>query len=165
MLFNNEINTPLGPVVAIADATHLLFLEFKDANALLHKQNVLGTTPIPVNTTHSCAPLASIEQELKAYFAGSLKRFQTPIRLTGTNFQNRVWQALIRIPYGETHTYKQIAEAIQHPTAFRAVANANGANRLVIIVPCHRIIRHNGDLGGYSSVIDKKQYLLKLEQT
>jgi O-6-methylguanine DNA methyltransferase len=104
-----------------------------------------------------------LQTELKAYFSGKLKRFKTPIQFVGTPFQMRVWQELENIPYGETRSYMEIAEAIGKPTAFRAVAQAIGANPLLLIVPCHRVINADGKLGGFSAGIHRKQWLLSHE--
>ena len=108
--------------------------------------------------------LDKLEQELSLYFDGKLSEFSVPINFDiGTPFQQKVWNALCDIPYGETISYKQLAENINQPTAFRAVANANGKNQLSIIVPCHRVISADGSLGGYSSGVDRKEKLLAIE--
>ena len=97
------------------------------------------------------------------YLIGDRKSFDLPFKLTGTDFQNRVWRALCEIPYGETRSYKQIAEAIGNPKAVRAVGMANNRNPLLVLVPCHRVIGCNGQLVGYAAGLDKKQFLLHLE--
>ena len=98
------------------------------------------------------------------YFSKKRKSFDIPIKLEGTEFQKRVWDALIQIPYGKTCTYKDIAEKIGNPKACRAVGGANNKNPIMIIVPCHRVIGKNGDLVGYAGGIEVKQKLLDLEQ-
>lgn len=105
-----------------------------------------------------------ISEELEAYFEGTLKVFKTPLCYQGSGFQQSVWEKLLEIPYGETRSYLDIAKAIGKPTAFRAVALANAANKLALIVPCHRVINHNGNLGGYGGGIDKKIWLLAHEK-
>src|SRR5205823_1645900 len=102
-------------------------------------------------------------QQLLAYLAGELTRFALAYRLTGTAFQRACWTALEAIPYGETRTYRDIAVAIGRPTAVRAVGMANGHNPLGVIVPCHRVIGADGSLTGYGGGIDRKRYLLELE--
>ena len=97
------------------------------------------------------------------YLTGERKSFDLPFKLTGTDFQNRVWKALCEIPYGETRSYKQIAEAIGNPKAVRAVGMANNRNPLLVLVPCHRVIGCNGQLVGYAAGLNKKQFLLHLE--
>ncbi len=99
-----------------------------------------------------------------AYFKGKLREFNTPIHLMGTSFQAQVWNQLLKIPYGETRSYLEQAKAIKKETAYRAVANANGANQLAIIIPCHRIINNNGKLGGYGGGTEKKKWLLEHEK-
>ena len=101
--------------------------------------------------------------QLSEYFSGKRKTFNLPLLLKGTDFQKQVWQALLKIPFGETRSYKQIAEAIGNPKAVRAVGMANNKNPLLIVVPCHRVIGANGKLVGYAVGLDKKEYLLRLE--
>ena len=107
--------------------------------------------------------IAAAERELHDYFAGVRQTFDVPLVLKGTEFQERVWRELIRIPYGETISYEQLAIRIGKPTASRAVGMANGRNRLPIIVPCHRVIQKNGQLRGYGGGLWRKQFLLDLE--
>lgn len=102
--------------------------------------------------------------QLTEYLAGERQTFDLPLAPRGTAFQQRVWQALCRIPYGETRSYKQIAEAIGHARAVRAVGMANHCNPLLIVVPCHRVIGSNGRLTGYAAGLEKKAFLLGLER-
>ena len=104
-------------------------------------------------------------QQLSEYLKGERKSFDLPLRMKGTDFQQRVWNALLDIPYGETRSYKQIAEAIGNPKAVRAVGMANNRNPLLIVVPCHRVIGVNGKLVGYGAGIEKKEFLLRLEKS
>jgi|SRR5690625_3681119 len=105
-------------------------------------------------------------RELREYFAGDRQRFDIPLNLShrGTPFQQKVWKRLYEIPYGETISYKMLAEDCGGPTYSRAVANANGKNPVSIIVPCHRVIAHDGSLGGYTGGVEKKERLLDLER-
>ena len=103
-------------------------------------------------------------RQLDEYFAGTRRRFDFPYRLHGTPFQEKVWAALRDIPYGETRSYKDIAEAIGHPKAFRAVGMANHVNPLPVFVPCHRVVGANGGLTGYAGGLDIKRLLLELER-
>lgn len=103
-------------------------------------------------------------EQLDAYFAGELQEFDLPLRLSGTEFQRRVWNALRTIPYGETRTYGEIAQQIGAPTAFRAVGLANGHNPIAVIVPCHRVIGANGSLTGFGGGLERKSALLELER-
>ena len=108
-------------------------------------------------------PLRQASEQLERYFAGELAQFTCPLDLHGTPFQLQVWNALTRIPYGETRTYTEIAQEIGHPSAVRAVGAANGANPVAIIVPCHRVIGSNGSLTGYGGGLPTKAWLLALE--
>ncbi|KMV31956.1 methylated-DNA--[protein]-cysteine S-methyltransferase [Photobacterium swingsii] len=108
-------------------------------------------------------PFTECCYQLDAYFSGTLTRFTVPLAPEGTEFQKQVWRALRSIPYGETCSYKTIADAINNPKAVRAVGAANGKNPIAIIVPCHRVIGSNGKLTGYAGGVDMKAYLLKLE--
>lgn len=94
---------------------------------------------------------------------GGLRRFDGPLDMRGTFFEKKVWSALKKIPYGQTRSYKEIAEGIGHPKAFRAVGNANGRNSIPLIIPCHRVIESNGGLGGFGHGLKVKKQLLKLE--
>ena len=102
--------------------------------------------------------------ELKKYLKGELKHFDCKLDFRGTPFQKRVWSALAKIPYGQTRSYKEIAQAIGHPKAFRAVGNANGQNSIPLIIPCHRVIESNGRLGGFGHGVKVKKQLLDFEK-
>ena len=108
--------------------------------------------------------IAQATSQLSQYFAGQRQQFDVPLDPLGTPFQKSVWDALQNIPYGETRSYKQLAEQLQQPSAIRAVAAANGANALSIFIPCHRIIGSSGGLVGYAGGLPAKQRLLELEQ-
>jgi len=148
---------------AIADEQLLYCLEFSDQlqderNLEQLKQKLglsfaTGRTPL----------IDLLEAELHAYFAGTLHLFTTPMMPLGSPFQQTVWQALQKIPYGQTCSYAQLAAAVGKPSACRAVAQANGANSLSIIIPCHRVINSNGELGGYNGGLQKKIWLLNHE--
>ena len=110
------------------------------------------------------APLQSALDELRRYLGGERVQFSCPLDLHGTAFQIEVWEELLRIPYGETRSYSDVAKAIGRPEAVRAVGAANGANPIAIIVPCHRIIGSNGSLTGYGGGLPTKEWLLTLER-
>jgi len=107
--------------------------------------------------------LEALEEELADYFAGKLKKFDSPLVEPGTPFQESVWAALRDIPYGETRSYAELARAVGNPKAVRAVAQANGRNRIAILVPCHRVINTGGKLGGYGGGLWRKRRLLEIE--
>ncbi|MBY8341757.1 methylated-DNA--[protein]-cysteine S-methyltransferase [Streptomyces spinosirectus] len=109
-------------------------------------------------------PFAEAEEQLTAYFAGELKEFTLELRLNGTPFQRTVWDQLRRIPYGETRSYGELADALGKPSASRAVGLANGRNPIGIIVPCHRVVGANGSLTGYGGGLERKQRLLDFER-
>lgn len=158
------LDTPLGQMLAIADEEVLYLLEFMDKIDLQYRvEKLLFKTKsalIPGNTH----PIESIKAELSAYFDGSLQNFKTPVQLLGSSFQKLVWNELVHIPYGQTRSYLEQAHAIEKQAAYRAVANANGANQLAIVIPCHRIINSNGKLGGYSGGLSRKKWLLEHEK-
>ncbi len=108
--------------------------------------------------------LTEAHRQLDAYLAGELKEFSLPLAPRGTGFQREVWEALRRIPYGETASYKEIAEAVGRPRAFRAVGMANNRNPIPVIIPCHRVIGSDGGLVGYGGGLDLKRRLLDLEK-
>lgn len=158
------IATPLGPLIAVSDAEVLHLLEFIDRKALpteLKKLQVTTETPLSIGRFF---PIDQIESELFAFFAGRRAEFDTPVKLHGSPFTQRVWEALWQIPVGTTRSYREIARSIGRPTAVRAVARANGANQLAIAVPCHRVIGTNGSLTGYGGGLWRKQKLIEIEQ-
>jgi AraC family transcriptional regulator of adaptative response/methylated-DNA-[protein]-cysteine methyltransferase len=158
------LDTPLGPMIAVADEDRLYLLEFADRRGLEREIERLRKKAHAAIVPGSTAPLKSIEKELAHYFGGTLKEFKTPLCLLGSAFQKSVWGALQKIPPGETRSYDDIATQIRRPSAYRAVANANGANQLAIIIPCHRVINLNGELGGYGGGVARKKWLLDHER-
>ncbi|MCL0066782.1 methylated-DNA--[protein]-cysteine S-methyltransferase [Thermodesulfovibrionales bacterium] len=108
--------------------------------------------------------LAKIRKQLNEYLNGGRKEFKIPLLMVGSDFQKSVWKALMKVPYGKTSTYLNLAKAINNEKAVRVVANANGANSIGLIIPCHRIIGSDGELAGYSGGLSVKKQLLKLEQ-
>ncbi len=158
------LDTKLGPMIAISDDEALYLLEFVDRRGLEREVERLRLRLKAAIIPGETNPIRSIEAEIKAYFEGTLTVFKTRLHLLGSPFQKRVWEELMRIPYGETRTYAAQAHAIGNEAAFPAVANANGANQLAIIIPCHRIIRSSGDLGGYGGGIARKQWLIHHEK-
>lgn len=162
---SSEINTPLGTMLALADDHALYLLEFMDRKDLEKK-----VSRICVATSVTChsgkTPVTyQIEDELQRYFSKNLKTFQTPLSFIGTPFQVQVWKALQAIPLSQTRSYAELALSIGKPTAFRAAALANGANPLPIIIPCHRVINQNEQMGGYSGGLHRKQWLLEHEKS
>ena len=151
-------------MLAIADDEQLYLFEFISRRGLEREIEKMRSERNVVIVPGRTPPINSIEKEIAAYFEGTLESFKTPILLKGSEFQKSVWKELQKIPYGQTRSYSEQAESLGRPTATRAVANANGANQLAIIVPCHRIVRNNGDLGGYGGGLERKRWLLDHEK-
>lgn len=164
LLKSYELSTPLGPMIAISDDEVLYFLGFTDTyniGSAIEKLKIsLNADMITTQTPF----LSLVEEQIKAYFNGTLTQFTIPIKLIGTPFQKSVWQELMHVKYGTTSSYAAQSCVMGAPVAYRAVANANGRNPISIIVPCHRIINSNGKLGGYNSGLDKKLWLLNHEK-
>lgn len=158
------IDTPLGPMLAIADDQALYLLEFMDWKGLDKALDRLKRRTRLLIILGKSKLIKQIEDELKSYFAGEIKEFKTPLFLYGTFFQKQVWEELRKIPKGKTKSYAEIAQAINKPSAFRAVAMANASNQFAVVIPCHRVINSNGNLGGYGGGIKRKEWLLKHER-
>ena len=131
-------------------------------NAITHLL-LPGEAPPAGSTEAETALLLQAADELREYFAGKRKSFDLPLSPQGTAFQQRVWNSLLQIPYGETRSYKQIAESIGCPAGCRAVGGANNRNPISVIIPCHRVIGANGSMVGYGGGLKRKEYLLALE--
>ena len=158
------METPLGPMAAGASAKKICILEFTDRRMLEAQFDALSRRfrlPIVPGENEIIERLRS---ELDRYFSGTLKRFSVPLEYPGTEFQARVWKALLGIPYGTTQSYEDVARAIGNPGAVRAVGHANGLNRIAILIPCHRVVNKSGELGGYGGGLWRKKRLLELEQ-
>jgi len=150
--------------VAAATDDGLLLLEFADRRMLPTQfkrlQRALGCVFVPGD----CPTFAVVRTQLDEYFGGRRAAFDIPLEVPGTDFQRTVWKALCAIPVGETRSYADIARLIGRPTAVRAVARANGDNRLSILIPCHRVVGSDGSLTGYGGGLWRKQRLLDLER-
>ena len=157
------IESPIGPLVAGATAQGVCLLEFTERRMLEAQFTTLRRKFRCAIVPGSNAHLARLEMELAEYFRGQRHRFTVALDFPGTEFQRRVWEELLRIPYGATTTYKDLARTLGAPRAFRAVGHANGLNRVAIVIPCHRVVGHDGKLGGYGGGLWRKQRLLELE--
>ena len=156
-LFYTEMPTPVGCLKLIAHDRALVAVLWEhelENRVKLQQATRLDTHPILVNT----------QQQLTEYFAGQRQHFDLPLEFIGTPFQQQVWQALLHIPFGETRSYKQIAEHMGNVKAVRAVGAANGRNPISIIVPCHRVVGANGRLVGFAGGLENKAILLKIEK-
>ena len=163
-LYFNILQTPLGPMLAMAERRGLVMLEFLDRPILLREVEELRSRYGYLIGAGEHAHLLQISEELRRYFAGSLTRFEVPLHTPGSIFQNQVWEALRQVPYGTTCTYGEIALLLGKPGASRAVGLANGSNRMSIVLPCHRVIGADGSLTGYGGGKARKEFLLRLER-
>ena len=158
------IETPIGALVGAARHDGVCLLEFSEPGRLDAQICTLrrwfGVEPAPGTNDH----LARLQNELRDYFAGTLRRFTVPLVAPGTPFQEKVWAELLAIPYGETRSYEELARRVGSVNAQRAVGRANGSNRIAIVIPCHRVINKDGHLGGYGGQIWRKQALLRHER-
>ena len=158
------IESPMGPLVTAATEKGICLLEFSDRRMLdvqfTTLRKLFKSPVVPGENKH----IDLLKKELKKYFDGSLKEFTVPIIYPGSPFQRKVCSALLKIPFGKTVSYEAIAKKVGTPKAQRAVGHANGLNRIAIVIPCHRVVNKNGNLGGYGGGLWRKQRLLELEQ-
>jgi AraC family transcriptional regulator of adaptative response/methylated-DNA-[protein]-cysteine methyltransferase len=158
------IESPLGPLLAAATDEGICLLEFSDRRALERQTaalaRILDSAVVPGDHPH----LDRLEKELGEYFAGARRRFEVPVVIAGSPFQEAVWRALLAIPCGETRSYEDLARQVSKPGGSRAVGQANGSNRIAIVVPCHRVVNKSGRLGGYGGGRWRKEWLLALER-
>lgn len=154
-MYYSIIESPIGPIRLVGNEKGLKYLNF-----LKGKKRV----EIPVDWIENNEFFWEATRQLEAYFSGKLQSFDLKLSPEGTDFQKSVWKALCEIPYGETRTYKEIAESIRKPKAYRAVGLANNRNPIAIVIPCHRVIGSDGKLTGYASGLDIKEFLLRLEK-
>lgn len=158
-----EYDSPYGKLILGSFQEKLVICDWKHRKLRSAIDRRIQTELDATYQISSSSIINSAIAQLEEYFNGSLTVFNIPIRFCGTDFQKSVWQALLKIPYGKTTSYLQLSEDLNNPKAIRAVASANGANALSILVPCHRIIGTNGKLVGYAGGLRAKQKLLSLE--
>ena len=158
------IESAVGPLLVGTTDAAICLLEFSDRRMLEAQLRTLrrrfGAALVPGRSRL----VGELQRQLDQYFAGRRREFELPLVYPGTPFQQKVWKALLRIPYGRTRSYQDIARQVGHPRAVRAVGTANGMNRLSILVPCHRVVNTSGELGGYGGGLWRKRLLLDLEQ-
>lgn len=158
------IETPLGEMIAASHDGRVCLLEYSAPEhleaQLASVARHFGNVSFGTNVT-----LDRLRAELAAYFAGTLRAFSVPLAIAGTSFQERVWAELLRIPYGQTRSYEEVAQAVSAPGGQRAVGLANGSNRIAIVIPCHRVINKSGKPGGYAGELWRKKALLALESS
>ena len=160
-----RFTTAIGPMFACASKEGICLLEFTDRRMLETEfkdlRQRLNAIILPGNNPH----LNQVQTEIQEYFNGSRKRFTVPLHTPGTDFRKKVWERLMKIPYGETISYQEQAISLGKPNATRAVASANGHNRIAIIIPCHRVIGSDGSLTGYGGGLHRKKWLLDFERS
>lgn len=164
-LISHTYPTPLGEMTALLSERGLCLLEFSERTKGLAREivQVEAARGGPAQPGRN-AMTEQLGRELAEYFAGKRLGFDVPLDLVGTPFQCDVWHALLKIPYGQTRSYAEQARSIGRPTATRAVAAANGSNKISLIVPCHRVIGSDGSLTGYGGGVPRKEWLLGLER-
>ena len=155
--------SPLGSIILISHQGEIVYCNWDSEECSLKETAILKHCNNQVSEKDSLLILEAVEQ-LDSYFFSKSDKFDLPIKLIGSHFQQKVWNALKLIKYGETVSYKELAETIGRPSAVRAVANACGKNPVAIIIPCHRVVSSSGNLGGYTGGIEKKKALLKIEK-
>ncbi|WP_109830285.1 methylated-DNA--[protein]-cysteine S-methyltransferase [Reichenbachiella versicolor] len=156
-------HSPVGELIIGIYDNQVCLCDWKYRNMRASVDQRIGSS-LKAHYIENLHPLAEVVMnQLNEYFNKSRKVFELPLLMVGTEFQRSVWDMLISIPYGQTHSYLQLSQRLGDPKAIRAVASANGANALSIIVPCHRIIGSNGDLTGYAGGLSAKQKLLEME--
>lgn len=163
MIVYHDFESPLGPMIGGATDNGVCFLEWHDRGGV---ETILKRVEKRYKTdcTRGSNPhLSTMADELERYFANELKTFDTKIDVTGTAFERVVWNELLKIRYGRTMSYGELAARLNRPGAARAVGRANGANYLAILIPCHRVIEANGNLRGYGGGLWRKRNLLQLE--
>jgi AraC family transcriptional regulator of adaptative response/methylated-DNA-[protein]-cysteine methyltransferase len=160
----NRLPTPLGPMIAGATDEGICLLEFAERRMLETQLRRLSKRLDAVFAPGSNEMIERLDKELHAYLEGKLQEFRVPLVIRGTEFQRQAWEALMRIPYGETRSYEEQARAMGRPSAVRAVGRANGDNRIAIVIPCHRVVGADGRLTGYGGGLWRKRALLELGQ-
>ena len=148
MIFSKTIDTPIGKLGLYADETHLIRITFCAAGEKENSNKIIEIT----------------ETQLREYFSGKRKEFTIPLKLDGTEFRKQVWDQLQKIPYGQTVSYQELATRVGSISKARAVGNANHHNPIPIIIPCHRVVRKSGNLGGFGGGLDVKEFLLEIEK-
>lgn len=164
IIYYEEMDSPIGPLLLMVHDGKAIRIDFGRLTDVKERKEKWINRYFP-KAVFVCEPkkLQHIKQQLEAYFAKQQTAFEFDYQFYGTSFQKQVWEALFTVPYGETKAYKDIAIAVNNPKAVRAIGGAVNKNPMSIFSPCHRIIGMNGKLVGYGGGLDKKKYLLKLE--
>jgi AraC family transcriptional regulator, regulatory protein of adaptative response / methylated-DNA-[protein]-cysteine methyltransferase len=164
MIKTVKIESPLGELIAAATEEGVCLLEFNDRRrAAKECRDIVKLLQQPLEEGEN-NHLKELRKQLTGYFSGDRKEFTLPLVIPGTDFQQAVWKELLEIPFGTTRSYQEQAMALQRPDSVRAVANANGMNRISILIPCHRVIGSDGRLTGYGGGLGRKKWLLDHEK-
>ncbi len=160
-LYYTKFNTWLGEIILLFLKQGLVYISLsgQKEDIIKFREKYYSNSPIFLSEYNI------YKRQILQYFSGERQEFSLPLFLHGTEFQKQVWQALQKIPFGQVASYKDIAQAIGNPKAFRAVGNANSKNPIPIVIPCHRIIKSNGELGGFTGDIEIKKNLLEFERS
>ena len=157
-------SSPCGELILASMGNALCLCDWNGMPCAERNKRRLDRYVNVVFCTESSPVLEQTKRQLDEYFAGNRRKFNIPLHPVGTDFQLRVWRALLNIPYGETRSYMEIAQAVGNAKGVRAVAQAIGANGIYILIPCHRVIGSNRSLTGFTGGLDKKEFLLELER-
>ena len=155
--YAKRVGTPAGDVILVATSEAVIALAWSEAH-------LAGLGLADAAPARACAPLSAAEKQLAEYFRRDRTAFDLPLAPEGTDFQRRVWDLLTLIPYGSTWSYRELARRAGDANAARAVGSANGRNPLSIFIPCHRVVRASGEMGGYAGGLPAKAFLLELER-
>lgn len=160
-IYYDSISSPIGKIWMASDraGVHLVRFRLREDDFLKELRGLRRWHPRPDQEFNR-----RVSEEIRAYFGGEIIRFSSPLHLVGSPFDMKVWQAVRRIPLGETRSYEEIAQAVGNPRGCRAIGGANRRNPIPLLIPCHRVIRKDGRLGGFASGIQIKEWLLRFEQ-
>ncbi|OFK59575.1 hypothetical protein HMPREF2811_04360 [Globicatella sp. HMSC072A10] len=161
-LYKNTFETPIGTMTSLVAEEGIYLLQFDDSLTTKQIERVRKLYQRKIIEKEHAMNL-KVKKELCEYLEGTRTEFTIPTIMNGTTFQAKVWQALKNIPYGTTIDYQGLGKEIGYPNASRAIGNANSSNLIMILIPCHRVIRSDGTIGGYAGGVSRKQYLLTLE--
>ncbi|MCB0738760.1 MAG: methylated-DNA--[protein]-cysteine S-methyltransferase [Bacteroidetes bacterium] len=163
-LYTSSLKTPIGKMLICSTGKGICLLEFANDVSIDRNAEALASKIGADVLNHENGIIKQAKLQLQEYFAGKRNEFSFELNMIGTAFQKKVWSSLLKIPFGTTTTYLKQSRVVGDEKAIRAVASANGKNKIAIVIPCHRIIGSNGELTGYAGGIDKKKWLLEFER-
>jgi AraC family transcriptional regulator of adaptative response/methylated-DNA-[protein]-cysteine methyltransferase len=163
MIYSTTIETPIGQMLACSSQKGICLLEFTNMKTINQDLRTISKTLDAEIVEESNSHLEILRHELTEFFTGRLKKFSSALHLTGTPFQQTVWEEVKKITFGTTVSYSNLADTLQNPLGIRAIAQVNARNKIYIVIPCHRVIASSGKLTGYGGGLWRKQFLLDLE--